>query len=59
MTKRTDEEEAALTEMARREIAWTLVRRRARTWVVGGAAVIGAGLILWREGRDLLLWIFR
>jgi len=26
MTRRTEQEEAALTEMARREIAWTLVR---------------------------------
>ncbi len=59
MTKRTDEEEAILTELARREIAWTLVRRRARTWVIGGAAAVGAGLFLWREARDALLWIFR
>ncbi len=59
MTKRTDAEEAALTEIARREIAWTMVRKRVRVWVIGGAAVIGAGLFLWREGRDVLTWIFR
>ncbi len=59
MVKRTEAEEIALTEMARREIAWSLVRRRARAWFIGGATVIGAGLIMWREARDFLTWIFR
>ncbi len=59
MAKRTEAEEDALTEIARREIAWTMVRRRVRVWLIGGAALIGAGLFLWREARDVLTWIFR
>ena len=59
MVKRTEAEEAALTDMAKREIAWTLVRGRVFRWTIGGAAVLGAGLLMWREGRDLLVWILR
>ena len=59
MVKRTEAEEDALTEIARRDIAWTLVRGRVFKWVIGSAAVFTAGLFLWREFKDLWIWFFR
>ncbi len=56
---RTPEEEDALTVMARREIAWIVVRSRVRNWAIGGAALIAAVLFLSDQIRALLTWIFR
>ena len=56
---RTPEEEDALTVMARREIAWTVVRSRVRNWAIGGAALIAAVLFLWDQIRTMLMWAFR
>jgi hypothetical protein len=55
----TPEELAALKAIAKREIAWGVVRGRVRNRVLGIAAIIGATIFLWDQMRAFLMWLFR
>jgi hypothetical protein len=55
----TPEELEALKAIARREIAWRVVRGRVRNRVLGIAAIVGAVIFMWDKIRELLMWIFR
>jgi hypothetical protein len=55
----TPEEVEVLKAIARREIAWRVVRGRVRNRVLGIAAIVGALIFMWDKIRELLMWIFR
>ena len=54
----TDEEIAALKAIARREIAWGIVRGRVRGRVVSVAALLTAIVFLWDQIRAAAVWLF-
>ncbi len=55
----SEEEIAALKAMARREIAWGVVRSRVRNRVIAVAAFLTATLFLWDQIRAALLYFFK